>query len=206
MTLATLNVHCPGMRRMVQVFCNRCYQCQAPHAGRKARWLVAPHAHVAEWSPEKLAKEPAFLLSYFDYVNTGPKIYILVCFCVGTQAVELVLASSQTSDETIRCLRVLRSRRHALKYCLSDAGPSFTGSFPDKVQAELGLVWTPNPARAPFSGGPGNAVHYQVMERFRIRVKGALLEKLKAARFKFGELEAVLADVQHVLNSRPLGG
>ena len=153
---------------------------------------MAPHAHVSEWSPEKLSKEPAFLLSYFDYVNIGPKIYILVCFCVGNQAMELVLASSQTGDETIRCLRVLMSRRHALKYCLSDAGALFTSSFPDKVQAKLGLVWTLNPARAPFSGGPGNAVHYQMMERFRIRVKGELLQKLKAEKFTFGELEAVL--------------
>ena len=138
------------------------------------------------------------------------KRYGVLFTCLTTRAVHVELAHDLTTDSAIMAIRRMASRRGYPGAIYSDNGTNLHGAerelreaqaevSQDKVVSHLtpvGTEWHFNPPAAPHMGG--------AWERLVRSVKTALKAVLKERAPKEEVLTTLLAEVEALLNSRPL--
>ena len=124
-----------------------------------------------------------------------------------TRAVHLEATPDQSTETFLRCLKRFSARRGLPSKFISDNGKTFKAAskylktvFKDGTVKEyltnLGLEWIFNVECAPWWGG--------AFERFVRSTKCCLRKLVGRAQFSFDELVTMLAEIESVINSRPL--
>lgn len=127
--------------------------------------------------------------------------------CYVTRAVHLDTVPDQSTPAFLRCLKRFVARRGLPRRFISDNGKTFKAAskyletvFKDGLVQEhltgLGVAWQFNVERAPWWGG--------AFERMVRSTKRCLKKLIGRAHFSLDELTTALAEIEAVLNSRPL--
>ena len=135
------------------------------------------------------------------------KVWISLFTCYVTRAVHLDVVPDQSTQSFIRCLKRFSARRGLPAKFISDNGKTFKAAakylktiFRDeKVQEYLTSLktdWIFNVERAPWWGG--------AFERMVKSTKRCLRKLIGKAQFSYDELVTALAEIEFVINSRPL--
>ena len=135
------------------------------------------------------------------------KVYICLFVCCVTGALHLELAQDLSAPTFLNCLRRFCAKRGTPRIINSDNAKTFKSSskllkkflndqsVKDFLESKR-LEWKFNIALSPWQGG-----RYERMVR---SVKRYLKKVLGNARISLDELNTVLAEVECILNSRPL--
>nr|CAH7726126.1 unnamed protein product [Callosobruchus chinensis] len=137
------------------------------------------------------------------------KCYVSLFICFSTKAVHLELVSSLTTEDFILALRRFVSRRGKPKKIYSDNGTNFVGAFRElgvfiaSSQSKLReaalkeeISWVFLPPQSPHFGG--------LWEAGVRSVKHHLRRVLTETKLTFEEFATVIAQIEAILNSRPL--
>ena len=146
---------------------------------------------------------------YVKRYRRTEKRYGLLATCMATRAIHLEVVHSLDADSTIMALRRLFARRGRPAALFSDNGANFVGSCRE-LRAQLRAMekelaeklsafevdWRFNPPAASHMGG--------VWERMVRSVKTALKTVVGRQTLTDEVLVTVFAEVEHMINSRPL--
>lgn len=153
--------------------------------------------------------------SFKNPIGRAPKVYkgyMCVFICFATKAVHLEAVSSLSTEGFLAALRRFVSRRGLVRHMHSDCGTNFIGADKelkrfmtnhntnDSISADLashGIDWHFNPPSAPHFGGLWEAAVKSAKHHLR-RVMGS-------SPVTFEQFITLLAQIEAVLNSRPLG-
>ncbi|GFT01667.1 integrase catalytic domain-containing protein [Trichonephila clavipes] len=138
------------------------------------------------------------------------KSYIAIFICFSTKATHLEVVSDLTTEAFLACLRRFIARRSKPSVIWSDNATNFKGARnilnewneickSNRIQlfsAEEGIEWNFIPPVSPHFGGLWEA-NIKSMKRI-------LLKVAKSAIMNFEELTTLMAQIEAVLNSRPL--
>ena len=135
------------------------------------------------------------------------KVWIALYTCCVTRALHLELVPDMTDTTFLRSFKRFSARRRLPVSMISDNGHTFEAaakevnsifSSPEveRYFDQRGIKWRFNVPRAPWWGG--------LFERLVRSVKRCLRKNLSKARLSYEELLTALAEVEFVLNSRPL--
>ena len=134
------------------------------------------------------------------------KVWISLFTCYVTRAIHLDVPE-QSTLAFIRCLKRFAARRCLPRRLISDNGKTFKaaakylgtvlkdGSVQEHL-TRLGVTWQFNVERAPWWGG--------AFERMVRSTKRCLRKLIGRAQFSHNELLTALAEIEAVINSRPL--
>lgn len=143
--------------------------------------------------------------------DSTDKAYVAVFVCMSVKAVHLELVSSLSTDAFLACLRRFIARRGIPSHIYSDNGRNFLGAsseirrlfesdeFKERVSSnctQLNIEWKFQPPKAPHHGGLWEAAVKSFKFHLKRIVGGVILN--------FEELTTILAQIEAVLNSRPL--
>lgn len=130
------------------------------------------------------------------------KAYICIFVCAVTKAVHLELVSDLTSEAFLACLRRFIARRGRCNLILSDCGTNFVGAsrqlakYMKTASSAENIEWKFNPPASPNFGGLWEAG----IKATKLHLKRVIGEQI----LTFEESYTVLAQIEAVLNSRPL--
>ncbi|GFT45815.1 integrase catalytic domain-containing protein [Trichonephila clavipes] len=138
------------------------------------------------------------------------KSYIAIFICFNTKATHLEVVSDLTTEAFLACLRRFIAKRSKPSVIWSDNATNFKGARnilnewneickSNRIQlfsAEEGIEWNFIPPASPHFGGLWEA-NIKSMKRILLRVA-------KSAIMNFEELTTLMAQIEAVLNSRPL--
>ena len=165
----------------------------------------------------RVKEAPAFSYTGVDFAGPllirvtlsshSTKVWIALFTCYVTRAVHLDAVPDQSTPTFIRCMKRFVARRGLPKRFISDNGKTFKAAaryldsvFKDETVQEhltgLGVTWQFNVERAPWWGG--------AFERMVRSTKRCLKKLIGRAHFSLDELITALAEIEAVLNSRPL--
>lgn len=149
------------------------------------------------------------------YVKSGRsevKRYGAIFTCLTTRAIHLELCENLTTDSCILAIRRFMARRGEPETILSDNGTNFKGAEREIRQslaeiehdvitstlAKRQVTWKFNPPHAPHMGG--------TWERLVAPVKKAISLAIGSSKHPPSQevLQTVLAEAEHLVNSRPL--
>ena len=146
---------------------------------------------------------------YVKRFRRTEKRYGLLATCLSTRAVHLEVAGSLDTDSCIMALRRFFTRRGRPSVIVSDNGANFVGSSRElraelrAMEKEIGeklsafeVDWRFNPPAASHMGG--------VWERMVRSVKNSLKVVVGRQTLTDEVLVTVFAEVEHMVNSRPL--
>ncbi|XP_046802094.1 uncharacterized protein LOC124418771 [Lucilia cuprina] len=206
-----------GGRSAIKAFNHRCVRC-AKIRGVTARQLMGQLPSI-----RTIPARP-FLHSGVDYA--GPlsiktwrgrgakqyKGYIALFVCLSTSAVHLEVASDYSVDGFLAAFKRFVSRRGVCSTLTSDCGTNFIGADAElkrlftqcskeysklsTILANDGTQWKFNPPSAPHFGGKWEASVKSVKFHLRRIIGDTALT--------YEELTTLLAQIEAVLNSRPL--
>jgi len=145
---------------------------------------------------------------------TRTKVYAALFVCFSTRAIHIELCTDLASETFTAALTRFCSRRGTPAVLYSDNGSNFIGARREieEVRSMLSsratqqkvsyiattknMDWKLIPPRAPHFGGLWEA---------GVKAMKVLLRKMMSTRpLSYGELDTILADVQAILNSRPI--
>ncbi|XP_028982447.1 uncharacterized protein LOC107045292 [Diachasma alloeum] len=206
-----------GGRAPVRSFILKCVNCTRQR-GVRAQQLMG------QLPPARLTPARAFLNTGIDYAGPvslrswkgrGHKSYkgwLAIFVCMTTSAVHLEVVSDYSAEGFIAAYRRFSSRRGIAHSLFSDCGTNFlgadkelkklfsSGSAQSRQLAQLlindGTQWSFNPPGAPHFGGKWEAAVKSV--------KFHLTRTIGEDLLTFEELTTLLAQIEAVLNSRPL--
>lgn len=165
----------------------------------------------------RLSETPAFSFTGVDFAgpllvratlaSPSTKVWISLFTCYVTRAVHLDVVTDQSTVAFIRCLKRFVARRGLPNRFISDNGKTFKAAakYLDTVFKDgtlrrhlngIGITWQFNVERAPWWGG--------AFERLVRSTKRCLKKLIGRAHISLDELTTVLAEIEAVLNSRPL--
>jgi Family of unknown function (DUF5641) len=130
------------------------------------------------------------------------KAYICLFVCASTKAIHLELVSDLSSDAFIAALRRFIARRGHCNMIFSDCGTNFTGAariLTDQMKGATEnekISWSFNPPSSPHFNGLSEA-GIKAVKSHIVRVVGDQI-------LTFEEFYTLLAQVEAILNSRPL--
>ena len=165
----------------------------------------------------RIQEEPAFTCCGVDFA--GPlfvktqglvaekKVWICLYTCSVVRAVHLDLVPNMTADAFLQSFRRFTARRGFPRRMVLDNGKTFKSAdkiirsvltHPDVKQysSSIGLQWYFNLEKAPWWGG--------LFERMIKSMKRCLRKTVGRAKLSYDELLTTLAEVEMILNSRPL--
>lgn len=155
-----------------------------------------------------------FLTSYRLRGKAPYKTYIAIFICFASRAVHIDLVSELSSDSFIGCLKRFVARRGIPQRIYSDNATNFVGThnklkhlylqfFADNARKKLldccttiGLDFQFIPPRSPHFGG--------LWESAVKSAKSLLVKNAAHANLTYEELLTLIAEVESILNSRPL--
>ena len=199
-------------RSLIRRIINKCFVCRRGHTPML-------HQQMANLPPYRvIAYEPPF--TYVGADMFGPLLVkqgrstvkrwgcIFTCMC--SRAIHLEVAPSLEMDDFINVLRLFIARRGTPREIRTDCGTNFRGADNELKRAittwnenhlqeklsQRGITWIFNPPHAPHFSG--------VWERLIKDVKRALKAILKGSLVTNHVLQTVFAEVESILNSRPL--
>jgi hypothetical protein len=171
-------------KRILRTACGPCLRT----AGASFRTKEAP---LPDW---RSAPAPAFDQVGVDHI--GPlkrgtsKLYLLLAVCAVTRAVHLEVQESLSADDTSRALRRFFARRGVPSKVVSDNHPTFV------ALSQMVANWDFLPAKSPWMGG--------FYERLVAMVKRSICTTLGLSHVHPDEFRTVVAEVEEVINRRPL--
>ncbi|XP_044594851.1 uncharacterized protein LOC123272215 [Cotesia glomerata] len=206
-----------GGRQPVRSHILKCLVC-ARHRGVRAQQLMG------QLPAQRVTPSPPFSHTGVDYAGPvsikswtgrGSKVYkgwICVFVCLTTSAVHLDLVSDYSSSGFIAALRRFIHRRGVCTSLYSDCGTTFQGAYSEikrlfvqGTQESRDLLdwatvhqitWHFNPPAAPHMGGKWEAAVKSL--------KHHLTRTIGESSFTFEEFTTLLAQVEAILNSRPM--
>ena len=163
----------------------------------------------------RVREGPAFIYTGVDFAGplhvrgyeTSTQVWICLFTCYVTRAVHLDVVADQSTETFLRCLKRFSARRGLPAKFISDNGKTFKAAakylrtvFKDGTVKEylsgLGTDWMFNVERAPWWGG--------TFERMVRSTKRCLQKLIGRAQYSLDELVTTLAEIEAVINSRPL--
>ena len=161
----------------------------------------------------RVKEDPAFTYTGVDFAgpliirSSSPKVWMALFTCYVTRAIHLEVVPDQSTPAFIRCLKRFVARRGLPRRFISDNGKTFKAAakyldlvFKDGLVQEhltgFGITWQFNVERAPWWGG--------AFERMIKSTKRCLRKLIGRAQFSHDELSTALAEIESVINSRPL--
>ncbi|XP_067625797.1 uncharacterized protein [Eurosta solidaginis] len=200
----------PGMRAVVRETTKSCQWCRIRHA-------VPRPPEMGELPKERLATfSRPFTNTGIDFF--GPfevavgrrreKRWGVLFTCLTIRAVHIEISSSLSTDSFLLVLKQFMARRGTPHCIWTDNGTNFRGasrvleeeiqrlSCGDVERRYPKIKWNFIPPVSPHMGGS--------WERMVRSVKSILMDILKTTSLREECLRATLADVEHILNSRPL--
>ena len=197
-------------RQFVKKVLKRCFVCRK-HEGKpfpSPPTAALPEYRVTQAAPfSNVGIDFAGPLYVKEKRGELRKVYICLFVCCVTRALHLELAQDLSAPTFLNCLRRFCARRGTPGIINSDNAKTFKSilkllkkffndqSVKDFLESRR-LQWKFNIELSPWEGG-----HYERMVR---SVKRCLRKVLGNARISFDELNTVLAEVECILNSRPL--
>ena len=202
-------VHGPSLTTSINRIVRKCNVCRILRAAPYA-YPQAPILPMA-----RLAAERPFAVCGVDY--SGPhyikegrarkKVWIALFTCMVSRAIHIETVPDLSADTFIQALQAMSWNRGTPKTMLSDNATCFTKA--DKILKELcqnrqlqeelavkGISWSFTPVRAPWFGA--------IYERLIGVLKKELIKLIGHALLTLHELNFCLAQVQGVINNRPL--
>ena len=178
---------------------------------------------VGDLPEERITPSRPFTHTGLDF--TGPliirhgqenvrKAYVALFVCFATKARHLELVSDLSKEACLLAIRRFISRRGLPKVIYSDNGTNFIGARNELMEiqrllarqagqddledycANKGISWVTIPTRAPHFSGLWEAVVKSMMRLLRRQMGRIVLN--------FEELATTLAQIEQILNSRPL--
>ena len=211
-------VHVVGARRLSRRICSLCPRCRRVQP-RPTQQLMG------ELPPERVTSDqPAFTNVGMDFAGpftigngrgqSRSESYLCIFVCLATKAVHLELTKEMKTSDFIRCLQRFTSRRNCPESLHCDNGSNFVGArreldafyrflaqkdTDDAIRQHLlhkKIKWNFIPPAAPHFGGLWEGA-VRSMKKYLRRVMGTLI-------FTYEELETIMCQIEHCLNSRPL--
>ena len=143
-----------------------------------------------------------------DHASSGQhKVWLCLFTCCVVRAVHLDLVPDMTAESFLRCFRRFTSRRGFPVKLLSDNAKTFKSAEHEITSilnnpivqrhfVDMSIDWRFNIERAPWWGG--------VFKRMIQSTKRCIRKTIGKAQLTYAELITVLAEVEMILNSRPL--
>lgn len=194
-------------RRAINGVLGQCYRCfRARPTALTPLMGDLPPARVSQLKPFSHAGVDfagPFLVTQGRYRGVrSVKAYVCIFVCMATKAVHLELVSDLTSEAFLAALRRFTSRRGRCDNIYSDNGTNFVGadrlltSYAKQATDCLAIRWHWNPPSGAHFGGLWEAGVRSIKTHLRRVVHTQILT--------FEEMTTVLAQIEAVLNSRPL--
>ena len=167
--------------------------------------------------PFRVQEEPPFTYTGVDfagplYIKTttpasSEKVWICIYTCCIVRAIHLEVVPNLSAQSFLRCFKRFAARRGLPKRMVSDNGKTFKSAAKtirsimtnEKVTNELSgrkVEWVFNIERAPWWGG--------IFERMVRSTKRCLKKMIGRTKLSYDELLTILAEVEAIVNSRPL--
>lgn len=140
------------------------------------------------------------------------KCYMALFICLGTKAVHLELVSDLSADAFLACLKRFVSRRGVPTTIFSDNATNFVGAHNQLKEiydlfnspnsaifdhvASLSITWKYIPPRSPHWGG--------LWEAAIKSAKYHIIRMLGDSHYVFEQFATILAQIEAIMNSRPL--
>lgn len=139
------------------------------------------------------------------------KKWILICTCLVTRAVHLEILNDMTTEEFLAAFRLFFARRGVPKLLISDNAPQFKllnnvyelqwmnvvkNPFCNQYFKQQQVEWKWIPQLAPWAGG--------VYERLVALVKECMRKTFHKVTLTERQLQVATAEIEAVINSRPL--
>ncbi|XP_043243765.1 uncharacterized protein LOC122392683 [Amphibalanus amphitrite] len=200
----------PRGREAVKTQLRECPVCRRRRAEPSAPQMAPlPPARFDGRRPFSSAGIDFFGPFYVRYLRRTQKRYGFLATCMATRAVHLEMVHALDADSCLLALRRFFARRGKPECLFSDNGTNFVGSYRE-IRKELqlmekllgeklsghGIEWHFNPPAAPHMGG--------VWERLVRSVKRCLTVVLGSQTLTDEVLSTVFAEVEYIVNSRPL--
>ena len=198
-------------RQLIKKFIHQCTVCRKAE-GQPYRGPPAPPLPSF-----RVSEVPAFTytgldfagpLNIKDHASSGQhKVWLCLFTCCVVRAVHLDLVPVMTAESFLCCFRRFTSRRGFPVKLLSDNAKTFKSAEHEITSilnnpivqrhfVDMSIDWRFNIERAPWWGG--------VFERMIQSTKRCIRKTIGKARLTYDELITVLAEVEMILNSRPL--
>lgn len=188
------------------------YECETCRRFEGKPYQAPPAPPLPEF---RLKEAPPFTSTGVDFlgplyvkaIDRSQKVWICLYTCCVVRAVHLDVVPNLTSEGFMRSFRRFTARRGIPSTIVSDNGGTFKPAsreitsilnHPDVKQFFAGrrITWIFNLAKAPWWGG--------FFERLVKSTKRCLKKTIGGAKLTYEELLTVTAEVEMILNSRPL--
>ncbi|KYM98106.1 hypothetical protein ALC62_11199 [Cyphomyrmex costatus] len=201
---------CQTIRRVLR----KCIACFRVRPSEKTQLM-------GDLPKERVTPHRAFINSGLDYAGPFPiklsrnktgKSYLCIFVCLSTKAVHLELVSDLTTTAFLNALKRFMARRGRCANLFSDNGTNFIGANNElqalsrmikgerenieRFLADQSVQWHFIPAHSPHMGGLWEAVVKSAKTHLKRIIGSSLLT--------FEELSTIFAQIEAVLNSRPL--
>ena len=207
----------PQGRAEIRSVLRLCHICRR-HEGNPFRMPATP-----AWPRERVTRSLSFEYTGVDYLgpvyikypaassSSHSKLWISLFTCLSTRAIHLEWVHGLSGSQFLNCLRRFVTRRGSPRLLISDNAPQFrlvqtvlekdlnaslTNPDVHHYLADHGVQWRFTTELAPWQGG--------FYERLVGLVKRALRKGLGRKLLNFDEFVTFLADVELMLNTRPL--
>jgi hypothetical protein len=140
---------------------------------------------------------PVFTLPVYESSEKLYKSWVAIYTCASTRAVILDVVNDNKATTFVNSLKRFISRRGCPSTIVSDNGKTFTSDTTQTFAANSGITWQFNLEKAPWWGG--------MWERLVSCVKRCIKKSVGTRRISFVELQTLLAEIELILNNRPIG-
>lgn len=199
-----------SIRQQVKSVLRRCATCKKMFA---APYSTPDHAPLPDF---RVTYSHPFTYTGVDYTGAIPardrddkviKCYISLFTCAASRAIHLEVVEDLTTGEFTQACRRFVSHHSIPRVMLSDNATNFKGAAKmlktlvkrpelSAFFADHQIEWRFIPKRAPWYGG--------FWERLVGLTKDALMKMVGRTRLSLGELRTIVAEIEAILNDRPL--
>ncbi|XP_074661993.1 uncharacterized protein LOC141914638 [Tubulanus polymorphus] len=198
-----------SIRKVVKSLLRKCYNCKITSG------QPYPLPDPAPLQKSRLTDAPPFTVTGVDFTghlfvrdnNREAKAYIILFTCANTRAVHLEVVSDMSCATFLLAFRRFAARRSLPQKLISDNGSAFVAAAGEikklldihsvrKYMLEKNVEWVFIPKAAPWHGG--------FWERLVGLTKQVLKRVLVRAYISMSELITLVAEIEMVINNRPL--